>query len=68
MAVSGGTLVTSNAFLRRVARPGVLAALVVAGLGIPAQAGAAAAETETVNRTVTFTPGSTLKVRSFSAP
>ena len=56
----------STAFLRRVARPGVLAAVVVAGLGIPAHAGAAATETETVNRTVAFTPGATLTVRNFS--
>jgi DUF4097 and DUF4098 domain-containing protein YvlB len=54
----------STTFLRRVARPGVIAALVVAGLGIPA--GAAAAETETVSRTAAFTPGATLTVRNFS--
>jgi len=54
----------SNALLRRVSRPGLIAAIVVAGLGIPAAG--AAAQTETVDRTAAFTPGATLKVRNFS--
>jgi hypothetical protein len=55
----------STAFVRGVAAPGLVAALVLAGLGVPARS-ASARETETVNRTAAFTPGSTLTVRNFS--
>ena len=55
----------STASLTRPVRPGVVAALVLAGLGIQAPAHAAA-ETERVSRTAPFTAGSTLTVRNFS--
>jgi DUF4097 and DUF4098 domain-containing protein YvlB len=57
----------SNALLRRFSRPGLIAAIALVGLGIPsAGTAAAAAQTETVDRTAAFTPGATLKVRNFS--
>jgi Toastrack DUF4097 len=51
--------------ISRAPRPGLVATLVLAGLGIQAPVNAAA-ETEQVSRTAAFTPGSTLTVRNFS--
>jgi hypothetical protein len=51
--------------ISRATRPGLVAAIVLAGLGIQAPVHAAA-ETEQVSRTAAFTPGSTLTVRNFS--
>jgi DUF4097 and DUF4098 domain-containing protein YvlB len=56
----------STPLLDRLARPGVVATLVLAGIGIPQHARAAAVETERVARTAAFTPGATLTVRNFS--
>jgi len=56
----------STALLARIARPGLTAAVVLTGLGIPNLARAAAVETETVSRAAAFTPGATLTVRNFS--
>ena len=57
----------STALLRRVSRPGLIAAIALVGLGIPsAGTAAAAAQTETVDRIAAFSPGATLKVRNFS--
>src|SRR3954467_1011519 len=56
----------STALLARLVRPGLTAAVVLTGLGIPNLAHAAAVETETVSRAAAFTPGATLTVRNFS--
>jgi DUF4097 and DUF4098 domain-containing protein YvlB len=51
---------------RQLAHYGAVATLVLIGLGIPAAARADSKETETIDRTATFSPGATLTVRNFS--
>ena len=58
---------SSIALHTRPRRWGALAALVLLGLGVPAAVhGAQGKETETVTRTVAFSPGASLTVRNFS--